>query len=72
LNIPLAKNILITGGVNDHISSCGCCWIIESGQQTHIMYNAGIKVSFGGKKTNPDEVYNAKLNEQLDIKDKET
>jgi hypothetical protein len=38
--------------------------------QTHIMYNAGIKVSFGGKKTNL--IYNAKLNEQLDIKDKET
>jgi len=74
LNIPLSKNILITGGVRGMITSAADVADLSSPDnlQTHIMYNAGIKVSFGGKKTNPDEVYNAKLNEQLDIKDKET
>lgn len=74
LNIPLSKNILITGGARGMITSAADVADLSSPDnlQTHIMYNAGIKVSFGGKKTNPDEVYNAKLNEQLDIKDKET
>ena len=74
LNIPLSKSILITGGVRGMITSGADIDDLTSPDdlQTHIMYNAGIKLSFGGKKANPNEVYNAQLNEQLEIKDKET
>ncbi|MCW2119112.1 hypothetical protein [Flavobacterium sp. 7A] len=74
LNIPLSKHILITGGARGMITSGANVANLTSPDnlQTHIMYNAGIKLSFGGKKANPNEVYNTQLNEQLDIKDKET
>jgi hypothetical protein len=74
LNIPLSKNILITGGARGMITSAVDATAISNPDnlQTHIMYNAGIKLSFGGKKTNPEAVYEAQLNEQLGIKDKET
>jgi hypothetical protein len=74
LNIPLSKHILITGGARGMITSAADVSNLTSPDnlQTHIMYNAGFKLSFGGKKANPNDVYNAQLNEQLDIKDKET
>lgn len=74
LNIPLSKHILITGGARGMITSAANVADLSSPDnlQTHIMYNAGIKLSFGGKKTNPNDLYNAQLNKQLDIKDKET
>lgn len=74
LNIPLSKRILITGGARGMITSAANVEDLSSPDnlQTHMMYNAGIKLSFGGRKTNPDAVYNAQLTEQLDIKDKET
>jgi hypothetical protein len=34
------------------------------------MYNAGIKLSFGGKKNKSEQVYTAQLKEQLDLKKK--
>ncbi|WP_366186831.1 hypothetical protein [Flavobacterium ovatum] len=74
LNIPLSKNILITGGARGMITSATDVTNLTNPDnlQTHIMYNAGIKLSFGGKKANPNDVYNAQLNQQLDIKEKET
>ncbi|NRT13822.1 hypothetical protein HNP99_000147 [Flavobacterium sp. 28A] len=74
LNIPLSKHILITGGARGMITSAADVTDLSSPDnlQTHIMYNAGIKLSFGGKKTNPDTIYAAQLSEQLNIKDKET
>ncbi|MBE0392751.1 outer membrane beta-barrel protein [Flavobacterium sp. PL002] len=74
LNIPLSKHILITGGARGMITSAADVTDLSSPDnlQTHIMYNAGIKLSFGGKKTNPDTIYVAQLSEQLNIKDKET
>ena len=74
LNIPLSKNMLITGGARGMITSATDVTNLTSPEnlQTHIMYNVGIKLSFGGKKANPNDVYNSQLNEQLDIKDKET
>lgn len=74
LNIPLSKHILITGGARGMITSAADVADLSSPDnlQTHIMYNAGIKLSFGGKKTNPNTIYAAQLSEQLNIKDKET
>lgn len=68
LNIPLGRNLLITGGVRA---------IVTSGQniedlaapsdiQTHIMYNAGLKFVLGRKSRSPQEVYDDNLNEELD------
>lgn len=67
MNIPLGKNFLITGGARG---------IVTTGQeiqnlgnpdqlQTHIMYNAGLKLTFGAKSTNPDEVYQSQLDYAL-------
>ncbi|WP_159085955.1 hypothetical protein [Flavobacterium faecale] len=74
LNIPLSKHILITGGARGMITSAADVADLTSPDnlQTHIMYNVGVKLSFGGKKADPNAVYDAQLNEQLDIKDKET
>jgi hypothetical protein len=74
LNIPLSKHILITGGARGMITSAADVAAVSNPDnlQTHIMYNAGIKLSFGGKKANPEQVYKAQLKEQIDINDKET
>lgn len=67
LNIPLGKNFLITGGARG---------IVTSGQevqnlgnpdqlQTHMMYNAGLKLTFGAKSTNPNYVYESQLDNAL-------
>ncbi|WPR71481.1 hypothetical protein SLW70_16330 [Flavobacterium sp. NG2] len=67
MNIPLGKNLLITGGARG---------IITSGQevqnlgnpdelQSHMMYNAGLKLTFGAKSTNPNKVYQSQLDNAL-------
>ena len=74
LNIPLSKNILITGGVRGLITSSSDVEDLQTPDdlQTHIMYNAGLKLIFGGKSTNPRDVYSSQLNSALDVKDMET
>ena len=51
LNIPLSKRILITSGVRAMITSETNVQNVASTDdlQTHLMYNAGIKLSLGGK-----------------------
>jgi hypothetical protein len=74
LNIPLTKNILITGGVRGLITSASNVEDLTTPEQlqTHIMYNAGLKLTFGKKSTDPYDVYQSQLDEALSEKDKET
>ena len=74
LNIPLSKNILITGGVRGLITSASDVEDLQTPNdlQTHIMYNAGLKLIFGGKSSNPNDVYQSQMDEALSEKDKET
>jgi hypothetical protein len=74
LNIPLSKNILITGGVRGLITSASDVEDLQTPEdfQTHIMYNVGLKLAFGGKKSNPNDVYDSQVNQMMDEKDAET
>ena len=74
LNIPLSNRILITGGVRGLITSASDVEDLTSPEdlQTHIMYNVGLKLAFGGKSSNPNDVYNSQLNSALDAKDMES
>lgn len=74
LNIPLSKNILITGGARGMITSGSNVEDLASPDelQTHIMYNAGIKLTFGNKSVKPSSVYNNQLDDALDQQDKIT
>ena len=72
LNIPLAKNFLITGGVRGIVTSGSDVENLAGPDelQTHIMYNAGLKLTFGAKSKNPDDIYNAQVDDALDAQDK--
>jgi hypothetical protein len=74
LNIPLSKHILITGGVRGLITSASDVEDLQTPNdlQTHIMYNAGLKLIFGGKKSNPNDVYDSQVNQMMNEKDAET
>lgn len=74
LNIPLSKHILITGGVRGLITSSSDVEDLATPDdlQTHIMYNVGLKLSFGGTKSNPNDVYNSQVNTMMDEKDAAT
>jgi len=74
LNIPISKNILITGGARGMITSGSNVEDLASPDelQTHIMYNAGIKLIFGNKSVKPSSVYNNQLDDALDQQDKIT
>ncbi len=74
LNIPLSKNILISGGMRGMVSSSANIEDLTGPDelQTHIMYNAGLKLTFGAKSKNPDAIYQAQVDEALDQQDKVT
>jgi hypothetical protein len=71
LNIPLSKNILIIGGVRGLITSSQEIEDLTGPEalQTHIMYNAGIKLTFGKNSKNPDDIYNSQLDDALNEQD---
>lgn len=74
LNIPLSKNILITGGARGMVTSSSDVEDLTSPDklQTHIMYNAGLKLTFGKKSKNPNDVYNEQVDEALSNQDKKS
>ncbi|HSQ45811.1 MAG TPA: hypothetical protein VLM44_02715 [Lutibacter sp.] len=67
LNIPLSKNFLITGGARALVTSGQNVEDLQSPNelQTHLMYNAGIKITFGKKSASPDDIYDSNMNEAL-------
>jgi hypothetical protein len=68
LNIPLGKNLLITGGARAVITSGKNVedLVAPSDIQTHVMYNAGLKLVLGRKSKSPQDVYQNNLNQELD------
>ncbi|WP_339888323.1 hypothetical protein [uncultured Flavobacterium sp.] len=74
LNIPLSKHILITGGARGMVTSGSNVEDLSSPDklQTHIMYNAGLKLTFGKKSKNPNDVYNDQVDDALLIQDEES
>lgn len=72
LNIPLSKNFLITGGVRGMVSSGENVEDLSNPDllQTHIMYNAGLKLTFGAKSKNPDALYQAEMDDALNKQSK--
>lgn len=72
LNIPLAKYLLITGGVKGMITSGSDVEDLTSPEtlQTHIMYNAGLKFVFGKKSKNPNDIYKSNVQNELDEQDR--
>lgn len=67
LNIPLSKNFLITGGARAMVSSSDNVEDLSNPDalQTHIMYNAGLKLTFGAKSKDPEEIYKNQVGETL-------
>lgn len=67
LNIPLGKNLLITGGARAMITSGENVTDITDTDdiQTHIFYNAGLKFTFGKKSKSPKSVYQENLDAEL-------
>jgi hypothetical protein len=67
LNIPLSKNILITGGARGMVTSGSNVEDLSSPDklQTHIMYNAGLKLTFGKKDKKPTAVYNEQADDAV-------
>ncbi|WP_445734759.1 outer membrane beta-barrel protein [Mariniflexile sp.] len=67
LNIPLAKGLLVYGGVRALLTSDSDEVNIQNPDQiqTHIMYNFGIKIALGKKAKSPTSVYNENLNDAL-------
>jgi hypothetical protein len=74
LNIPLSKNFLITGGARGMVTSSQNVEDLEGPDQlqTHIMYNAGIKLTFGAKSKDPKVIYQAQLDDALMTQNKIT
>jgi len=72
LNIPLSKNFLITGGARGMVTSSQDVEDLQGPDQlqTHMMYNAGIKLTFGAKSKNPRSVYQSQLDDALMTQDK--
>ena len=72
LNIPLGRNFLITGGARAMVTSSLDVEDLTGPDalQTHMMYNAGIKMTFGAKSKDPKDIYNNQLNNALDEQDR--
>ena len=68
LDIPLGRNVSITGGVKALLTSSENIEDITGTEdlQTHVMYNAGLKFSFGKRSTSPQAIYQKNLNRELD------
>ncbi|UKM64598.2 outer membrane beta-barrel protein [Flavobacteriaceae bacterium GSB9] len=69
LNIPLAKNIAITGAAKYLITSGEDVQDIQNteGIQSHFMYNAGLKFAIGAKSKSPEAIYQDNLEEAKTI-----
>jgi hypothetical protein len=74
LNIPLHKNILITGGARGMVTSTQDIEDLGGPDQlqTHMMYNAGIKLTFGAKSKDPKTIYQSQLDDALMTQNKIT
>ncbi|UQD55039.1 hypothetical protein [Flavobacterium sp. K5-23] len=72
LNIPLSKNFLITGGARGMVTSSQDVEDLAGTDQlqTHMMYNAGMKLTFGAKSKSPSAVYQSQLDDALVTQDK--
>ncbi|WP_418262108.1 hypothetical protein [Flavobacterium faecale] len=72
LNIPLSKNFLITGGARGILTSSQDVEDLSNPDQlqTHMMYNAGVKLTFGAKSKNPDDIYQSQMDTALERQDK--
>lgn len=72
LDIPLGRNVLITGGARAMATSSKEVSNITGPDvlQTHVMYNAGIKIQLGKKPVIPEEDAE-KETDELDILEKE-
>jgi len=69
LNIPLGRRVLISGGLRAMFTSGEDIDNISAPNdiQTHLMYNAGIKFTIGGKSKAPSTVYNEKVSKELSV-----
>jgi hypothetical protein len=67
LNIPLSKIFLITGGARGMLTSSQNVEDLEGPDQyrTHMMYNAGVKLTFGAKSNSPASVYKSQVDDAL-------
>jgi hypothetical protein len=72
LDIPLGRNVLITGGARAMATSSRDITntIGPDVLQTHVMYNAGIKIQVGRRPENPTEITSVESGE-LDILERE-
>ena len=70
LNIPLGKNVFITGGVKAMATLGKDVLNLDSPDdvQAHLVYNAGLQFSLGKKSEQPHAVYEQELQTQLDEK----
>ncbi len=68
LNIPLGRNLLIAGGVRAMLTSGEDVTDITAPDeiQTHVMYNAGIKLVLGRKSEAPKDVYSRNVQRELE------
>ena len=71
LNIPLGRRVLISGGLRAMFTSGEDIANISAPNdiQTHLMYNAGIKFTIGGKSKAPSKVYDEKVANELSKQD---
>ena len=67
LDIPLGRNLLISGGVRAMVTSGMDITDISAPDdiQTHFMFNAGLQFSLGRKSESPDNVYQKTLQKEL-------
>ncbi len=70
LNIPLGKRVMLTGGAKAMLTSSDNIEDIElpGDLQTHMMYNAGIKVSLGRKSKSTDAIYQDNLSRDVEYR----
>lgn len=71
LNIPLGKNLLITGGVRGMVTSSADVQDLSGPDnlQTHMMYNVGLKFAFGAKEDKTKYIVNSKIDTALEEQD---
>lgn len=71
LNIPLGKNLLITGGARGMITSSADVQDLTGPDnlQTHMMYNVGLKFAFGAKEDKTKNIVDSKINSALEEQD---
>lgn len=67
LDIPLGRNVSIIGGVKALLTTGEDIEdiTVTDDLKKHLMYNAGLKFSFGNRSTSPQAVYQKNLNREL-------